>query len=189
MNVNFPFRLSVFMLAASLAQAADSKSPAPAKVDNAVKETELATIKLTPQAEQRLGIVLAETTRKRVAVSRLFGGDVIVPLAPKGETPTGYFPLASATPDELLKLADQQAVADGDVAKAQIQLEAAQLTLKRAERLLQGEAGSVRALEEAKAQAGIAGKALEAAKTRRALLGASVAEALQGQRVWVRVPV
>jgi hypothetical protein len=186
---DFCLRISVFMLVASLIHAAGGKSTSPAKVENAVKETELATIKLTQQAEQRLGIALVEVTRKKVALSRLFGGEVIVPLAPKGETATGYFPLSSATPDELLKLADQQAVADGDIEKAKVQLEAAQLTLKRAARLVQGEVGSARALEDATAQVRLAEKALEVAKTRRALLGAPLAEALRGQHVWVRVPV
>ena len=50
----------LLILTASLALAADSKSPKPAQVENAVSETELATLKLTPKAEQRLGIVLVE---------------------------------------------------------------------------------------------------------------------------------
>lgn len=179
----------VVTLVGCCAHAAEGKSPAPAKVENAVKETDLATIKLTPQAEQRLGIVLVEAARKTVAVTRVFGGDVIVPLAPTGDTPTGYFPLASATPDELLKLSDQQAVADGDVEKAKVQLDAAQRTLQRAERLIQEDAGSVRAVEDASAQAKLAEKTLDVAKARRALLGAPVADALRSQRLWVRVPV
>ena len=176
-------------LAAPLLQAADSKSPAPAQVENAVQETELATIKLTPQAEQRLGIVLAEAARKRVVVTRLFGGDIMVPLAPRGETPSGYFPLASATPDELLKISDQQAIADGDLEKAKVQLEAAQRTLKRAETLIAEDAGSVRAVDDAAAATRLAEKSLEVAQVRRSLLGAPVADAVRGQRVWVRVPV
>lgn len=184
-----PKLLLSLALAASAALAADSKSPAPAKVENAVKETDLTTIKLTPQAEQRLGIVLVEVARKKVAVTRLFGGDVLVPLAPQGGTPSGYFPLASATPDELLKLADQQAIADGDIEKANVQLEAAQRSLKRAEKLIAEDAGSVRAVEDATAAAQLAEKSLEVARARRALLGAPVAEAVRGQRLWVRVPV
>jgi membrane fusion protein, multidrug efflux system len=168
---------------------AQGKSPSPATVENPVKETELTTIKLTAQAEQRLGIALGEVARKTVAPTRLFGGEVIVPLAPKGPTSTGYYPLSSATPDELLKLADQQAVADGEVEKAQVQLEAAQVVLKRVEKLVAGEVGSVRAVDDASAQVRLAEKALAVAKTRRALLGTGVAEALRGGRVWVRVPV
>lgn len=178
-----------FGLLTTSAVAADSKGPAPAKVENAVRETELATIKLTPQAEQRLGIVLAEVARKKIALTRSFGGDVIVPLAPKDQTATGYFPLASATPDELLKLSDLQAVADGDIEKARVQLEAAQLILKRAEKLISADAGSVRAVEDATTAMRLSEKSLEVAKARRALLGAPVAEALRGQRIWVRVPV
>lgn len=188
MNMRFEFLLCLG-LAGSVGHAAESKSPAPAKVENAVKETELSTLKLTPQAEQRLGIVLVEASRKKVTVSRLFGGDVIVPLVPKGETATGYFPLASSTPDELLRLSDQQAVADGEIEKCKVQFEAAQRTHKRAQKLIQEDAGSIRSLEDAEAQVRLAEKALEIAKSRRALLGAPVAEAIRGQRVWVRVPV
>ena len=88
----------------------------------------------------------------------------------------------------MLKLADQQAIADGEVEKAQVQLDAAQITLKRAEVLVQGEAGSVRAVDDATAQARLAEKALEVAKNRRALLGGAVTDATGG-RVWYRVPV
>ncbi len=186
------FRFGVLLslgLAVAVGHAAEGKSPLPAQVENAVKETELATLKLTPQAEQRLGIVLVEAARKKVAVSRLFGGDVMVPLAPQGATPTGYFPLATSTPDELLRLSDQQAIADGETGKAKVQLEGAQRTFERAEKLIEGEAGSVRAVEDAQAQVRLAEQALEVAQSRRALLGAPMAEAIRGQRVWVRVPV
>ena len=168
--------LLCFGLAVSLTHAAESKSPPPAKVENAVKETDLATLKLTPQAEQRLGIVLAEAVRKKISVTRTFGGDVMVPLAPKGETPTGYFPLASATPDELLRLSDQQAIADGEIEKAKVQLEAAQRTLKRARSWSRERPAASERWTMPPRKSSLAEKALEVARTRRALLGAPVAE-------------
>jgi hypothetical protein len=177
------------LLCPSLVLAADRKSSAPAKVDNAVKETDLCTLTLTPLAEQRLGIVLVEVTRKTVSISRQFGGDIIVPLAPKGETPAGYFPLTTSTPEELLRLSDQQAVASGEVEKFKIQLDAAQRTFKRAQKLVQEDAGSVRAVEDAEVQVRLAEQAMEVARSRRSLLGAPVADAIRSGRIWVRVPV
>ena len=74
----------LLILTASFASAADSTAPKPAQVNNAVSETELATLKLTPKAEQRLGIVLVAAERKRVAVTRTFGGDVIAATRAQG---------------------------------------------------------------------------------------------------------
>lgn len=176
-------------LALSAAPAADLVSLPPSKVEHAVGEAELATVRLTPKAEQRLGIDLVEVTRKKVAISRLFGGDVLIPLAPEGATPTQYFPLTSSTPEELLRLSDQQAIADGETEKAKVQLESAQRTYNRAQKLTKGDAGSIRAMEDAEAQVRLAEKAVDMATSRRSLLGAPVSEAIRGGRIWVRVPV
>ncbi len=171
------------------ANGAESNSPKPATMENVIPESELATLRLTPKAEQRLGIALAETSRKKVAVTRLFGADVVVPLGEQGAPTTSYFPLAASTHDELLRLTDQQAFADGEVARARVQLEFAQRALQRARKLIQGDAGSIRAMEDADALARIAEQALEVAVSRRALLGVPVAESLRSPRLWIRVPV
>ncbi len=53
--------------------------PAPAKVEKLPLETEISRITLAPEAEQRLGIALAQVTRRRLQRRRTFGGDVVVP--------------------------------------------------------------------------------------------------------------
>jgi hypothetical protein len=71
-----------------LLEAADStpgKSP-PAKIAAPTKEADLATLTLTPEAEKRLGIVTVPVERRKLARTRLFGGEVILPANAAGET-------------------------------------------------------------------------------------------------------
>jgi len=60
--------------------------------------------------------------------------------------------------------------AAGQVQQAQVQVEAAKISLDRAERLYRESAGTARAVDDAKAQHGIATKGLEAAQSRLKLL-------------------
>lgn len=60
-------------------RAADQSKSAPAKVEGAVKESELSTITLQPAAEERLGIETVEAVERDVQRTRLFGGEVIIP--------------------------------------------------------------------------------------------------------------
>src|SRR5438270_6116820 len=62
---------------ASSSQAA-SKPAAPAKVELS-KESDLATVKLTPEAEAHLGIALVAVERKGLPRTSTYGGEVIVP--------------------------------------------------------------------------------------------------------------
>lgn len=178
--VHLPILVS---LCAALAVAQAVDGPSPAKVANAVKETELATIPLTPQAEQRLGIKLAAIERRAVPHTQLLPGEIVLPLG------TTAAPMVGGTLDERLKLADQQTDADGRIEQARVQVEAARITLERAQKVLNAEAGSVRAVDDAKAQVRLAEAALETAKERRALLGGPVEQALASARLWVRVAV
>jgi len=59
--------------------ASKAKSPAPSKVEMVPHETELTTITLTPEAEQRLGITTVETSKRSVQQHRTLGGEVQVP--------------------------------------------------------------------------------------------------------------
>lgn len=64
------------------AACSDKKSPAAtiaAKVQNASKEADLATVTLTAAAEQRLGIVVATVERRLVPLTRDVGGEVVTP--------------------------------------------------------------------------------------------------------------
>ncbi len=52
----------------------------PAKVEKLPLETEIGRITLTPQAEQRLGIMLEPITEENVERRRTLGGDVLIPI-------------------------------------------------------------------------------------------------------------
>jgi len=170
-------------------RAAEPASGAPAKVENAVKETELATVTLTPQAEQRLGVKTEAIERKSMRVMRQFSGEVIMPMMASGENAPNFVTLSTATPAELFKLADLQALADGEVAKTKVLHDAAGTTLERAQKLRGAQAGSERSVDDAEVAVAVAGQTLETARERRALLGPSIAKSLSGGKLWVRVPV
>jgi hypothetical protein len=172
---------------------AESKN-APAKVANSVKETELGTITLTPEAEKRLGIETAPVERRKVQRTRVFGGELIMPPqagtnggATNGQTIFAILPALS--PTELIRIAEAQIDADSQIDRAKVQFDAAKVTLDRAEKLLAEKAGSVRAVDEARAQGGLAESAVRAAKARRELLGAPVLDFMSLKQFWVRVPV
>lgn len=170
-----------------------ASAAAPAKITNAVKESDLATITLTEQAEQRLGIVTAPVEKKRIARTCFLGGDVVLPLAPAagdaGSTGVAFAPNPPASPAEVLRLAEMQALADGEIQKARVQLDAARTSGERAEKLVRSETGSQRALDDARAALQLAQTTLDSARSRRALLGTPVAETSKLERVWVRVSV
>lgn len=109
--------LCVFAVSAQSASADDKAQakPGPATVENRVKEADLTTIKLTPDAERRLGIELATAEGKAVARPRRLPGEVQVPpgqtiivAAPVAGLLT--LPVGTTTP-----LATGRRVAHGDV--------------------------------------------------------------------------
>jgi hypothetical protein len=180
------------LLLGSLALAADpapSTAPAQATVANPVKESDLTTVTLTPDATKRLGIRTEPATRKKVPQLRLYGGEVSLPLevGHGASTFTALAPPQNAT--ELLRLAELQAAAEGDLSQARVKLEAAKLALDRAETLLKSQTGSERAVEEARAAHQLAQATFEQAAARRALLGPGLAAAPDGKKWWVRVSV
>ncbi|HWB09336.1 MAG TPA: efflux RND transporter periplasmic adaptor subunit [Pirellulales bacterium] len=59
--------------------AATAKPPEPAHVSQTVKESDLNTIDLTPEAEQRLGIETAAVERRAIRRRRMYGGEVVLP--------------------------------------------------------------------------------------------------------------
>jgi cobalt-zinc-cadmium efflux system membrane fusion protein len=98
---------------------------------------------------------------------------------PEGTALLKLLPLLSPeravlTPAERIRLAEaknalaqSQIDAEGQVQQATVQMDAAQVALARAEKLLKDMAGSARAVDEAKAQLQITEKAYAAAKTRK----------------------
>jgi hypothetical protein len=180
------------------AQAAEGGKLPPAKFENPVKESDLVVVMLTPEAEKRLGITTAIAEVRKIERTRLFGGEVIMPGRALGnaESASGQgagqsvFPiLPSLTSAELIRVAEAQIDADGQVERAKVQAEASRIALERAGKLLRDKAGSVRAVDETKAQAASSAASLKAAQARRELLGAPVLNLTNPKRVWVRVPV
>jgi RND family efflux transporter MFP subunit len=167
-------------------QAAESqKSLAPAKVENAVKESDLAIIKLSPQAEARLGIAIAPVVVERIAQTRAFAGEITLPpdrmtsmaapvngtLAANSEPLTvGAFvrkgqPIFRLTPF-LTPERDLRVQIERDIASAQTRVEAARVRHNRAEQLLRDRAGSEKAVQQAREELDLAENDLKTARAR-----------------------
>ncbi|HKX30594.1 MAG TPA: efflux RND transporter periplasmic adaptor subunit [Blastocatellia bacterium] len=165
---------------------AESQKAAPAaKVENAVKESELAVIKLTPQAEARLGITTSPVTIQRVAQTRTFAGEIILPpdrstsvSAPVGGTLAAETSLPAAgvavrkgqpifrltpflAPERNLRVQIER-----EMAAAQTRVDAAHLRSNRAEQLLRERAGSEKAVEQAREELNLAENDLKTAQAR-----------------------
>lgn len=165
---------------------AAEKSEAPAKVSGpVVKETELATIRLSADAEKRLGIQIAEAVAGGGSDVRRFAGEVMLPpgrVVIVGAPVAGTLAGSPAPPvpgsmvrrgQELFALTplvplprDLRVTADAEVQQARTRVETAKLQLARAEKLLRDEVGTVRALEAAKNELDISASALAAAEAR-----------------------
>ena len=178
------------------ATAAVAKASPPSKVTGAVKEYQLTTVELTEAAEKRLGIQTAAIELRTLPRQRTYGGEVTLPVgatvivaapvAGKLKIPTDgkasktgaavvekqailtLLPLLS--PAERIALATQNADAAGQIQQAKTQVDANDIALKRAERLVKESVGSARVVDEAKAQLILSQKALEAATSRKKIL-------------------
>lgn len=171
-----------FLFLATAVYAAPTGS-APATVS---KESDLTTIVLKPEAEQRLRLKTVSVERRAVPVVRIFSGEVVQSLAADGSR---VAPVLGGTLEEVLRLADLQAVADGRVVSAQLQVDAATTAFERAQKVLDAEAGSARSVDEARSALALAQSALATAKAQRALLGAGVGQPGAPQRFWVRAAI
>jgi peptidoglycan hydrolase-like protein with peptidoglycan-binding domain len=172
------------------AAAAQGGGITPATVGSPVKESQLTTVTLSPQAEQRLGVLTIAVEKKKLTRTRFYGGEVVLPVAGvEGSSGGRVAPAPPASPDAVLKLADTQLLADGEVRRAQVQLDAARIALNRAEDLRRSESGSQRVVDEARATLLVAEVTLENAEARRGLLGVAAGKAASLNRAWVRVPV
>lgn len=177
---------SIWLSGCSKPRAAEGQKAAPAaKVENAVKESELATIKLSPKAEERLGVVTAPVAVERVAQTRTFAGEIVLPpdrtiavaapvsgtLSASGAQPTvgmlvrkgqPLFRLTPLLPPER----DLRVQLERDVTNAQTRLDAARIRFNRAEQLLRDRAGSEKAVEQAREELNLAENELKAARER-----------------------
>ena len=165
---------------------APAKAAAPAHVDAPRLEGELTTVKLSPEAVQRLGIETAVVRIDTAAATRSVGGEVQVPegrmvtvTAPLAGTLSGVSgvqPGARVTRGaRLMTLApltsserDQSIEARRAVGAAQADADMIRLRLQRLEQLLKDGAASQRSVEEARGQLQVAEAALNAATDRLA---------------------
>jgi len=185
----------IVVVAALLAVACSGSDPADvvheaaATVQHPTTEAELSTITLTSEAVTRLGIETVVATTESAAVTRTFGGEVVVPegrsvvvTAPIVGTLTGE---AAPPPgarvrrgERLMTIApfvsadrDQRIEAQRSVSTVEAEELAARQRLQRLEQLLRDGAASVRSVEEARAQHQVTVAGLTAARER--LAGAS----------------
>ncbi len=181
------------------------KPPPPATVTKVLKEDEINVVKLTPEAEQRIGIETAAVERRSIRQSRTYGGEVMVPLgqsvlvaAPlggelqvtdkglprpgarvrKGQPILSLFPLL--TPEARTTLAAARVDAEGQIKNARTQVEGTRIAFQRAKKLLRDDVGSQRNVDETEAQYEFAQKTLEAAEARRDLLIKALGEFERG---------
>lgn len=182
-----------------------SQVPIPATVPKTLKEDQINTVTLTPEAVDRLALRLAKVETKSMRRVRTYGGEVIVPTgqtiivsaplsgtlkAPAngvpspGQTVTKGQPvlqlLPLLTPEGRVSVASAKIDAEGQVRSAQAALDAARIALDRATRVFQSDAGSKKAVDDAQAQLELATKALEAATARKGLLEKVAGEVAQG---------
>ncbi|WP_298193498.1 efflux RND transporter periplasmic adaptor subunit [Novosphingobium sp.] len=115
------------------------------------------------------------------AFARTVPGEIVA--APRG----GGLPVAAGT--DLAALAGQQARADADAMRARADLKLAEANLRRASGLVDTEAGSIRARDEATQQVAAAKAALAGATGQRRALGPAVAGMAVGGAIWVRAQV
>ena len=166
----------------------EKKQP-PAKVQNAVKETDLTTITLTPEAEARLGIQTAIVEYRSVEKNRTFGGEIVpvsgrsvtvsaplsgtLLLAQNSSAITAGQQVTSGQPLYRLLLAlpekDLLSVQE-EISRWKIEFDLAQAKAKRAQQLLDDKAGSARDLEDTQAQVARTRASLKTAQARLELL-------------------
>jgi cobalt-zinc-cadmium efflux system membrane fusion protein len=197
--------LAWYMITQRNAPPPADKSPKPAIVGKVVKEDELNTVVLTEEAEKRVGLTVAHPQKKVVRRTRLFGGEVTIPIgrsivvsapfagvvqaAPNSEAQVGrsvkagqvLFQLVPLlTPDGRATLSAAVADAEGQISNAKTQAELTQIALARAKRVLAEGAGSQRQVDEAQAAFDVAAKTLQAAVARQVILKQAVGDAKAG---------
>jgi hypothetical protein len=173
--------LSLPLLAAACGESKPAVPTPPAHAEAVAHEGELLKLTLTPRAQQRLAIRTTRVGDGTAVDRRETSGEVVVPNA-AGGVPTGSL-------SNLAQIGQQQAAADGEVARTRAQVRLARIALDRASALVREEAGSVRARDEAAAALATAEAQAGAAVAQRRLLGPAVASLGNQPVVWVRVPV
>ncbi len=166
-----------------------ASTAAPDHVENAVPESQLTTISLTAAAVQRLGIETARVERRTVKMTRMFGGELLVPpgrVMTVG-APTAGIALGPRRGDmlragaaleagdvvmELLPLPpDSDALGTSEeVAVRESELSVARARAERARQLLTGRSGSQEQVEQAESDLVRAEAAARVARSQQSLL-------------------
>jgi membrane fusion protein, heavy metal efflux system len=171
---------------------AETKTP-PAKVDNAVKESDLSTVTLTAEAEERLKLKVETIVSQPIRETREYNGEVVLPpdslfsvTAPiagtlvaqttpdfgtyvrKGQTIFRIQPIVTPAEREQQQVLERDTniagtIANNDVETAKTRVEAAKLRVSRAEQLVKDGGGSVKAAEVEREALRVAEIALRAA--------------------------
>ena len=149
------------------------------------REGDLVLVSLKPEAEKELRLQTAPVEKRVVAANRIFSGEIVTPLS---AGPNAVAPVLGGSLEEILRLADLQAAADGRILQAQVQIDGSRIALERAQKMLSAEAGSVRGVDEAKTALALAEATLNTAKAQRELLGSPIGKG-GGKRVWVRAAI
>lgn len=188
---NHKLLLSAIVLVIGNLLAAEATVP-PAKIENPVKESNLTQVVLAPEAAKRLSIVTTKVEKRPLTRTRLFGGEITLPAlngSGKANKQSVYTILPSLAPAELVRLAQSQIDADGQVEQAKVQVQAAQIALNRAEQMRRDKVGTERSVDDARMQLGLAEANLKTAHERRDLLGSALLDVNNRSTFWVRVPV
>jgi RND family efflux transporter MFP subunit len=169
-----------------------AKAASPSKVTGSVKESDLARLELTEQAEKRLGIVTVEVKRQPVPRAVSYGGEVMIPPGRLISVASPFLGTVEAPPGVTVPLPGTQVTqgqpifvvrpilspearatleplrkeAEGQVKAAQEQLKISQIALDRAENAVRDKLLPAAALIDAKAQFDVAQTALRAAEER-----------------------
>lgn len=181
---------------------APAQKVAPASVENGLREVDLTTIRLTTQAEARLGIETVAIRDQLVQETRTYGGEAVIPwsrsftiAAPVAGTlkpGAGNVPEAGATIEkgqalfQLLPLESDlrgrspMAEAEQNLGIAEARVTVARQRVQRAEQLLRDRAGSEKALEESQAELAQARAVHKGAQAQIEYLRGTALEAGQG---------
>lgn len=174
----------------------------PAEVQNPVKESDLTTVKITPQAEKRLGIRTVTLSTDQVQATREVGGEIqavpgqaVTIVAPVQGTLRGGSGLTAGlrvrqgqTLYQLVPLPPERDLLtlNQGTEQARIQLRVTRARLQRAEELLADRAGSVRARDDARADVALAERNLADAQARQ---GAMSGQTGGGQALPIKAPL
>lgn len=196
--MSFPRSTALLMLPGLLAVLAGGcgktekvKAAPPARVENPVSEASLTSVHLTPDAVRRLGVQTAVVSRQRVQRSQSLSGEVtvradasIVVTAPVSGTLSNAIRVPRAgdlvsSGQTLVRLVpllpgdrDLRIEAEREVTGSEATVEVARKRARRAEQLLSDGSGSVRSVEEARADLERAEAGIAAARERMDLVRA-----------------